>query len=177
LTAALRPLRAAAAAVLLAIVAPAPAQVPPGARRGAIVKRVVDGDTLLLLGGERVRLVGVDAPELGDPDPRQARLARDAAEHARKLVERRHVFLELDPRQRDRHGRTLAYVFTADGRLLNGELVRVGLARAYARSGYLRRGEFQRLEREARAAGLGIWAGRSPRTASQPEEQRQQREQ
>jgi micrococcal nuclease len=152
-------LRAASAALLLAWTGGAAAQGHPDQRRGGIVKRVVDGDTLVLLGGERVRLVGVDTPELDARDERTASLARAAADFTRGLVERRHVLLELDARHRDRHGRTLAYVFTTDGRLLNAELVRRGLARAYAFP-YLRRGDFQRLEREAREARRGIWADR-----------------
>jgi micrococcal nuclease len=150
---------AAAALALLAAATPATAQ-PHEARAARIVKRVVDGDTLVLLGGERVRLLGLDAPELDSPDARTARLAREAAAFARGLAERRHVYLQLDRRHRDRHGRTLAYVFLADGRLLNAELVKRGHARAYTRFPFMRRAQFQRLEREARKERRGMWAER-----------------
>ncbi len=88
------------------------------------VQRVVDGDTLKLSNGERVRLIGVDTPESAD-NPKLRRdskrtgqdraeiikMGKEAAEFTRKLVEGKRVRLAYDVQRKDRYGRTLAYVF------------------------------------------------------------------
>ena len=71
----------------------------------ATVVRVIDGDTIELAGGEHVRLIGVDAPELGRPG------ANEAAQFVRERVEGRTVWLEADGNDRDRHGRLRSYVW------------------------------------------------------------------
>ena len=71
----------------------------------ARVVRVIDGDTIVLAGGERVRLIGVDAPELGRPG------ANEATQFTREKVEGRTVWLEPDGADRDRHGRLRRYVW------------------------------------------------------------------
>ena len=65
----------------------------------AVVVRVIDGDTVVLAGGERVRLIGVDAPEVGEPGAEEATL------FVRERVEGRTVWLEPDGNDRDRFGR------------------------------------------------------------------------
>jgi len=69
------------------------------------VLRVIDGDTLELASGERVRLIGVDAPELGRPG------ANEATQFVRERTEGRTVWLEADGADRDRHGRLRRYVW------------------------------------------------------------------
>jgi len=71
----------------------------------SVVSRVIDGDTLELVGGERVRLIGVDAPELNHPG------GREASAFVRELVEGRMVWLEPDGANRDRFGRLRRYVW------------------------------------------------------------------
>jgi micrococcal nuclease len=71
----------------------------------ATVLRVIDGDTLELVGGERVRLIGVDAPEPGRPG------ALEATHFVRERVEGRTVWLEADGANRDRFGRLRRYVW------------------------------------------------------------------
>ena len=71
----------------------------------ATVLRVIDGDTFELSGGERVRLIGVDAPELGRPG------SNEAIQFVRERVEGRTVWLEADGADRDRHGRLRRYVW------------------------------------------------------------------
>jgi micrococcal nuclease len=96
------------------------------------VVRVIDGDTVELESGQRVRYLGIDAPELRrrtsqawvyDPEP-YAELAR---RRNVQLVEGRSVRLEYDRRIRDRYGRLLAYVYTEDG-MVNAQLLEEGLA-------------------------------------------------
>jgi len=88
------------------------------------VHRVVDGDTLQLSNGEKVRLIGVDTPESAD-NPKLRRdaqktgqdrseiiqMGKEAAGFTRKLVEGKQVRMEYDVQQRDKYGRLLAYVF------------------------------------------------------------------
>lgn len=138
--------------------APAPSA---GAAAG-LVERVIDGDTLVArIDGvsERVRLLGIDAPEL----PRGGRpgeyLAAEAAALARGLAQGKEVELLADPSREDRddYGRLLRYVFLPDGRLLNAELVRAGHAHVFTRYRFAREQEFQALESGARQAAIGLW--------------------
>ncbi len=88
--------------------------------------RVIDGDTLELQGGETVRLLGIDTPELGEPYADEAKWA------LHDWVAHKSLRLELDVEPRDVYHRLLAFVYveTNDGWILvNAELVRAGLAR------------------------------------------------
>src|SRR5437773_3603071 len=94
------------------------------------VTRVVDGDTLIARvnrRNERVRLIGIDSPEVG------ACYATEATVAATKLALNRQVNLQGDRTQsrRDRYGRLLAYVRLPNGRDLGRELIRAGRARVY----------------------------------------------
>jgi micrococcal nuclease len=137
--------------------------------RASYVARVLDGDTLLMGTGETIRLIGVDAPETDGPYTRAEPLGEPAAAFARRLAEGRRVRLEFDRERRDRHGRTLAYVFVGAVHL-NAALLHEGYARAYRRFPHRRLEEFLTLEREARAARRGIWGvvGQEPATRRAP---------
>ncbi len=119
---------------------------------------MIDGDTLELEGGERVRLIGVNSPESVDPRRPAERFGKEAAEFTRGLAEGNWVRLEYDEEARDQFGRTLAYIYLPDGTLLNAELIRQGYGAAYTRFAYRRQREFVLLEREAREQGRGLWA-------------------
>ena len=114
-----------------------------------LVQRVIDGDTIRLDGGVRVRLIGVDTPELNDKRPEWRARAQEAAAFVRQSVEGKHVRLEYDRERPDKHRRTLAYVYLEDGTFLNAEIVRQGYGLTCKRS-FRYRGEFRNLEREAR---------------------------
>ena len=124
--------------------------------------RVVDGDTIVLDHGERVRLIGVDTPELHHPVKPVQYFAREARDRARELVAGRRVWLEYDQTRRDRYGRTLAYVFLADGTMLNLRLIEEGYGFAYTkypfRADYM--GRFRAAEGRARVGVRGLWATR-----------------
>jgi micrococcal nuclease len=95
-----------------------------------VVVHVVDGDTIHVeLDGriEKVRYIGVNAPEIHHPTKGEEPGGREAREVNRRLAEGKAVRLELDVRERDRNGRLLAYVFV-DGTMVNAELVRLGYA-------------------------------------------------
>jgi micrococcal nuclease len=123
----------------------------------ATIARVADGDSLVLEGGERVRLLQIDAPELGGGEC----YGREATRELGRLLEPRdRVHLELDPEldDRDRHGRLLRYVHAGDDHV-NVELVRRGAAAPF----FLRdeRGRYAddllAAVDEARLAGVGMW--------------------
>lgn len=141
--------------------APTTTLVAPAER--ATVAAVVDGDTIrvLLPGGEEepVRLIGIDAPELGEPlfSRSRARLA--------ELVEDRTVTLVADVSDRDRHGRLLRYVYAAEV-LVNREMVREGwaAARRYEPDTALA-AELEAAQAEAEADRAGMW-GAPPTTWS-----------
>jgi len=95
----------------------------------ARVTAVIDGDTIEVERGERVRYIGIDTPES------DACYGPEATEANRELVEGKEVILIRDVENRDRYGRLLRYVIT-DGRFVNAELVRLGYAypRSYGES-------------------------------------------
>jgi micrococcal nuclease len=122
--------------------------------------RVVDGDTLELDGGERVRLIGVDTPETVDPRRPVQYFGKEASAFTRRLAQGKTVRLEFDQDTQDRYGRTLAYVYLPDGAFLNAEIIRQGYGHAYTRFPFRYQAEFLALEREAREQGRGLWAAR-----------------
>ena len=133
----------------------------PQVREGAWVevRRIVDGDTVVLANGERVRYIGVDTPELHHPRKPVQYYAREAAEFNRRLVERQPVRLEFDVERRDRYGRTLAYLFLQDGTFVNAELVRQGYAQLLTIPPNVKYVDlFTKLQKEAREAGRGLWS-------------------
>jgi len=128
---------------------------------GKVVK-VVDGDTLrveLPDRIEKVRLLGLDTPEMGRKDRVAEHLAVEATAFVRQLADGKRVRLETDPQgdTRDRYGRALRYVYLPDGRMLNVVIISQGYGHAYTRFPFSRLEEFRKLEREARDAGRGLW--------------------
>ncbi|MEK6275855.1 MAG: thermonuclease family protein [Actinomycetota bacterium] len=123
---------------------------------GAVVARVIDGDTIELLGGQRVRLVQIDTPEKHDEC-----YGDEASEVTRRLIPPgTHVRIEQDPSldQVDRYGRKLAYVWKGDEDL-NVTLVREGAAGVWFYGGRRGRHASDLLEAAegARAAERGLW--------------------
>lgn len=127
--------------------------------------RVIDGDTLDVVDAagnrERVRILGIDAPELGR-DGRQAECyASEAKSRVSVLLRRRPVTLTVDPGQptHDRYDRVLAYV-TVDGRDLGEQLLSEGFVRQYHRENQpppARDASYRRAEQQARMAVRGMW--------------------
>jgi micrococcal nuclease len=125
----------------------------------AVVRWALDGDSLSLEDGRQVRLLGINAPELGkdgQPDQPLARMARDRAS---ALTRGRTIRLAYDRERLDRYGRTLAYATLSDGRDLEAILLREGLAWFVAIPPNLAHLEqYRAAEAEARTARRGIWA-------------------
>ena len=122
------------------------------------VQRAVDGDTVVLSTGERIRYIGVDTPELHHPRKPVQPYAREAKEFNRKLVEGKKVRLEFDVQRRDRYGRLLAYVFLEDSTFVNAELLRQGYAQLLTIPPNVKHTDlFVTLQKEAREARRGLW--------------------
>jgi micrococcal nuclease len=95
---------------------------------------------------------------LGSTDPREVERARQAKQVNAELVQGAKLRLEYDVERYDQYNRVLAYVFLPDGRMVNTELVRQGLARVLLKSPNLRfRNEFVQAQREAITARQGLW--------------------
>jgi len=133
------------------------------------VERVVDGDTLQLADGHRLRLLGIDTPEIASPDHPAEPWGVEAARFTRELLEGKEVRLEFDRERFDPYRRVLAYVWLGD-RLANAEIVRGGFSRAETR--FPLRTDRKRLletaEREARTAGRGLWSRPVPDAKTAP---------
>jgi micrococcal nuclease len=123
-----------------------------------MVAYVIDGDTVELADGSRVRYIGVDTPETVHPSKPVQCFGREASEFNRVLVEGRPVRLERDISDADAYGRLLRYAYLEDGTFVNLELVRQGYAASVTYPpDVAHAAEFQAAQREAQAAGRGLW--------------------
>jgi micrococcal nuclease len=129
----------------------------------ARITRVIDGDTLDAAGIGRVRLLGIDAPEIGGPFERPAPFALEARDALQMLGLNRFARFECDSLpESDRYGRLLAYVVLETGEFVNARIVRDGLARVSARRRLRRWDELRAAETEAQQRRRGMW-GDTPR--------------
>jgi len=136
-----------------------------------LVKRAVDGDTLVLETGERVRLIGIDTPEMHESNKlyRDAqrtkqdvttiqKLGRRAYEFTKNLVEGKRVSLEFDVDKYDKYDRLLAYVYLKDGTFVNAEIVKQGYASLLTIPPNVKYADlFLKLYQEARENRRGLW--------------------
>ncbi len=124
----------------------------------AQVEHVYDGDTLRLSDGRKVRLIGVNTPELGRdgrPDEPYSQAARRLLQ---QLVAKQQIYVLPGVEPRDRYGRVLAHVYLQDGRLVAEELVRAGLGHALAVGGNSRLAPcLFDAEREVRKTSEHLW--------------------
>jgi micrococcal nuclease len=151
-----------------------------------LVRFVLDGDTIDVATIGRVRLLGIDAPEIGHRFETNAPFGREAKERLTSLIAHRWVRLEFesgDPCERsgtgagaprsdaslagckgpqhsskDAYGRQLAYVLLEDGTFVNAVLVREGLARVSTRVPLARLEQLRRAETDARDHRRGMWS-------------------
>ncbi len=137
-----------------------------------LVERAVDGDTLKLENGERVRLIGIDTPEMHESDKlyRDSQrtgqdirniqeLGRRAYEFTKKIVEGQRVSLEFDVEKYDKYDRLLAYVYLKkDGTFVNAEIIKQGYASIMTIPPNVKYADlFVKLYQEARANKRGLW--------------------
>ncbi len=123
-----------------------------------LVSRVVDGDTIELSSGEKVRYIGINAPESVDPRRGVQCFGKEASAKNKELVEGKMVRLERDISETDKYGRLLRYVFIG-GIFVNEYLVREGFARASSYPPDVHYQDlFQDAEREAIREKHGLWS-------------------
>jgi micrococcal nuclease len=121
------------------------------ANKQYLVSDIVDGDTFKTNDGRTVRLIGINAPEIGEP------CSIEAKDKLKELIYRKEIRLESDAGNKDKYGRLLRYVY-ADDLFVNSEMIRLGLAKTeevepndkYSKS-------FLELENTARKAGRCMW--------------------
>lgn len=135
------------------------------------VARVVDGDTLKLSNGQKIRLIGVDTPEVHYSDKllRDAKsshrdihaiqgLGRRAAYFTKGLCLGKRVRLEYDVDAIDKYGRVLAYVYLSDGTFINAKILEEGYGKVMTIPPNVKYADyFLRLQKSARSNNKGLW--------------------
>ncbi len=130
-----------------------------------LVARAIDGDTIELENGEKVRYIGIDTPETKHPNKAVQCFGREAFEKNKELVEGKYIRLQRDVSERDKYGRLLRYVYVVDidsneEMFINAELVSKGYAHALT---YPPDVKFQEIfldgQNYAREHKLGLWGG------------------
>ena len=121
----------------------------------ALVTSVIDGDTVELADGRRVRYLGIDTPESGEY------YAEEATARNKELVEGKTIELQRGDRDQDEYGRLLRYVYV-DGVFVNAELIAGGYAKAYIFDPDDRYSQILvQLEQYAKMRERGLWATES----------------
>jgi micrococcal nuclease len=121
-----------------------------------LVVKVFDGDTIQLDDGRRIRLIGVDAPEVDSSYRRQEPFGEESKNYLTSFILNKRVSITLGDPPLDKYNRSLAYVYLGDI-LVNGRIIRDGLALAYRKFYHPWRDLFLVYEREARSKGRGMW--------------------
>lgn len=143
-----------------------PGNPPPSPRADSAIEAKVasatDGDTVVLAGGKRLRLTGIDSPEIHHPRKPVECFGPEAARFMAELLPAgTAVRVATDVQSHDRYGRLLGYVFRkSDGLFVNLEAVRRGYAVVLTVPPNIAHAtDFVAAEREAREAGRGLWGG------------------
>lgn len=135
-----------------------------------IILRVIDGDTIELNNGQKVRLIGVDTPEKFESKKlhkdskksgKSIEIIKEEGEFAskftKKTAEGKKCKLVFDKYEKDRYNRILAYVVLEDGRILNEEIIKNGFGVAYVVFPFKQKEKYIALEKTARNNKVGLW--------------------
>src|SRR5918912_1413159 len=133
------------------------------------VTRLLRADTLDVQGIGPVRMIGIETPDGKSPKEIYSRFGQSALSFVEKAALNQDVRLEFDPANaarsnKDDSGQSLAYVYTRDGTLLNGELLREGLAFVRSLDEFKMSNDFRSMEREAMQSLRGVWGSGSGST-------------
>ncbi|HSD96153.1 MAG TPA: thermonuclease family protein [Sulfuricaulis sp.] len=133
------------------------------------MRHVLDGDTVILKNNQHVRLIGINAPELGKDGAPDQPLATRTRDRLAQLMRDQRVTLAFERERQDHYGRLLAHVYLPDGRDVEEILLREGLAWAVAvPPNVAQLAVLLDAENEARGAGRGVWG--EPAYAPMPAE-------
>jgi micrococcal nuclease len=128
----------------------------PGDAVEAVIEYVHDGDTVFLADGRKVRLLGINTPEIGDD--RECYGDEATAELRRMLPEGTHVWVLSDIEPLDQYGRSLLFIYTDAGTNVNFALLESGAAEVEMYDpNWLYQDELESAESSARAQNLGLW--------------------
>ncbi|MER2008392.1 MAG: thermonuclease family protein [Psychrobacillus sp.] len=125
---------------------------------------VIDGDTIKIKyngANENVRFLLIDTPETNHPKLGEQPFGQDAKDFTKQLLKGQDtVFLEFDVSYRDKYNRLLAYIYTSDGKSLQEELLKQGLARvAYIYAPNTKHVDwFEAIQEKAQQQAIGIWS-------------------
>ena len=119
---------------------------------------IVDGDTFHTTNGQKIRLLGINTPEIAHNSEPGQPYGTEAKRRLAALISDKVVRLEFDREKRDQYGRTLAHVYLDDGQWINRQLVLEGLAHVYTFAPNFRHtSELLRAEQQARNDMRGLW--------------------
>lgn len=139
------------------ILTSAPSVLPQSSEIVRVVK-VIDGDTIQLEDGRKLRYIGIDTPETVDPRRGVQCFGKEASEKNKELVLNKEVRLEKDVSETDRYGRLLRYVYIGDT-MINEQLVKEGFAKASSYPPDITyQILFQEAEKQAREEKNGLWS-------------------
>lgn len=126
------------------------------------VARVYDGDTFETTTGKRVRLLGVDSPEVRHGDSEGEPFGEESGAWLRELILGRKLILQEGVERLDRYGRTLGWVYLDDGQLVNELTLATGNSELMDRFGLPLELEprLRAAENRAKAEKLGLWQAR-----------------
>lgn len=121
------------------------------------VVRVIDGDTIEIEGGEKIRYIGIDTPETVDPRKPVQCFGVEASKKNKEMVEGKTVRLEKDITDKDKYNRLLRYVWLGDV-FVNLELVKQGFAYSYSYPPDVKyQDQINKAQQEAREVSRGLW--------------------
>lgn len=126
------------------------------------VASVIDGDTIVVNMNDRpetIRFIGVDTPETVHPSKPKECYGEEASKKTLEMLLGKSVYLVPDPqtKDRDQYGRLLRFVFLEDGTFVNAKLIEGGFGFNYIYDPFQFMKEFDRLEKQAKSAKVGLW--------------------
>jgi len=129
------------------------------------LSRVVDGDTIEVAFSStdkyKVRMIGINTPEVVDPRKPVECFGKEASEHLKQLLNVKYIRLSTDPSQmgEDKYGRWLRYVYLEDGTDVNLQMIKDGYAYEYTyETPYTHQAAYRAAEKVARENKIGLWS-------------------
>ncbi len=166
------PFQPAASPVPSATSVPQASNIQGAIREKVTVGRVIDGDTIELTDGRKVRYIGINTPETVDPGKPLECFGKEASDKNRELVMGKEAELEKDVSETDRYGRLLRYVYVFDQDvqkrvMVNERMVEEGFAHSSSYPPDIKYQEsFRDAEAQARQESRGLW-GACPYTSQE----------